>query len=81
MADVNTLELIRDNYDSKEEFENAITTAVTLLLDANYIMTIRCDEKHMGTICINYNHKDQSLGCKYPYWLSPEEHESVIWEE
>ena len=43
MADVNTLELIRDNYDSKEEFENAITTAITLLLDANYIMTLRCD--------------------------------------
>ena len=80
MVDVNTLELCRDDYDSKEEFENAIKTAILLLIEANYIATIEYDEKHLGIIRINYNYKEQSFGCKYPYWLTPEEFESIIWD-
>ena len=78
--DVNTLELCRDNYLSSEAFENAIKTAIFLLMDAGYIMTVRLDNKDFGIVCIDYNYKDQSLGAHYPYWLSPEEHESIIWD-
>lgn len=80
MSDVNSLTLCRDDYESTEELFEAVKTAVKLLLDADYIMTIRYDEKGLGIIAIDYNHADQSYGCHYPYWLSPEEADTVYFE-
>lgn len=81
MSRVNELVLCREIYGSQEEFENEIKTAVMLLLNANQIMTIRYDEKGLGIVAIEYKHADQSYGDYYPYWLSPEEIESVIYNE
>ena len=81
MRDVNSLTLCRDNYDSEEDFFEEVKTAVKLLLDAEYIMTIRYDEKGLGIISIEYNHADQSYGCHYPYWLSPEEADAAFSQE
>lgn len=79
MNKVNELVLCRENYDSQEEFENEIKKAVMLLLNANQIMTIRYDEKGLGIVSIEY--ADQSYGDYYPYWLLPEEIESVLYNE
>ena len=81
MSRVNELVLCRENYGSQEEFENEIKKAVMLLLNADQIMTIRYDEKGLGIIAIEYKYADQSHGDYYPYWLSPEEIESVIFDE
>lgn len=81
MKDVNCITLCRDNYKSQEEFEQAVKTTVMLLLDADYIMTVRYDEPGLGIICIEYNHADESFGCHYPHWLSVEEYESVVWDD
>jgi hypothetical protein len=40
-------------------------------------MTVRCDEKGLGIVAIEYNEADQEIGADYPYWLSPEEAEKV----
>ena len=80
MNKVNELVLCRENYDSQEEFENEIKKAVMLLLNADQIMTIRYDEKGFGIIVIEYKYADQSYGDYYPYWLSPDEIESVIFD-
>ena len=80
MNKVNELVLCREDYDSQEEFENEIKKAVMLLLNANQIMTIRYDEKGLGIIVIEYKYADQSYGDYYPYWLSPDEIESVIFD-
>ena len=80
MSKVNELVLCRENYDSQEEFENEIKKATMLLLNANQIMTIRYDEKGLGIIVIEYKYADQSYGDYYPYWLSPDEIESVIFD-
>ena len=77
MKDVNEITICRDNYETREEFEDAVKTAVMLLLNEDYILTIHYDEKGLGIICIRYNYADQSMGCDYPYWLSPEEIEQV----
>ena len=81
MNKVNELVLSREDYESQEEFENEIKKAVMLLLNANQIMTIRYDEKGLGIVAIEYKYADQSYGDYYPYWLSPEEIESVIYNE
>ena len=79
--DVNQIVVCQEGYDTKEDFENAIKDAVTVLLNNNYIMTVKWDDKGLGIVCINYNHDDQSFGCDYPYWLSPYEIESVVLDE
>ena len=81
MNKVNELVLCREDYDSQEEFENEIKKAVMLLLNANQIMTIRYDEKGFGIIVIEYKYADQSYGDYYPYWLSPDEIESVVFDK
>lgn len=81
MHKVNRITVCREEYKSKEEFENAIKDAVMVLLNNNYIMTVRYDEKGLGIVAIDYNHNDQAFGDAYPYWLLPEEYESVIWQD
>ena len=80
MNKVNTLELDRGKYKSEEEFKNAIKDAIMLLLNAGYISTISYDanDKNLGIVIIDYDYADLELGCAYPYWLYPEEAESVI---
>lgn len=81
MSKVNELVLCRYEYDSQEEFEDEIKKAVMLLLNAGQIMTIRYDEKGLGIVVIEYKYDDQSYGDYYPYWLSPEEIESVVFDD
>ena len=81
MNKVNSIVICRDKYNSQEEFENAIRDAVVLLLNAEYIMTVRYDEKGLGIVAIEYDHGDQKVGGAYPHWLMPEEWESVIWND
>ena len=81
MNKVNELVLCRENYESQEKFEDEIKKAVMLLLNADQIMTIRYDEKGLGIVVIEYKYDDQSYGDYYPYWLLPDEIESVVFDE
>lgn len=76
----NTIVICKDTYNSQEEFENAIRDAVMVLLNNNYIMTIKYDEKGLGIVCIEFNAADQKLGGLYPYWLSLDEWYSIEWQ-
>lgn len=80
MNKVNSIVICRDTYKTQEDFENAIKKAVMVLLDNEYIMTVRYDEPGLGIVCIDFDNADESMGCPYPYWLSPREWESVIWD-
>lgn len=81
MKRTNEIVICRDEYKSKEEFENAIRDAVMVLLNNNYIMTVRYDEKGFGIVAIEFNSDKQEYGGAYPYWLSQEEFESVNWND
>lgn len=81
MNKVNTIVICRDEYKSKEDFENAIKDAVMVLLNNNYIMTVRYDEKGLGIIVIDYNYDKEEYGDAYPCWLMPEEYDSVVWND
>ena len=45
MNKVNRITICRNEHNSKEEFENAIKDTVMVLLNNNYIMTVRYEEK------------------------------------
>lgn len=81
MNKVNSIVICKDKYNSEEEFENAIRDAIILLLNAEYVMTVRYDEKGLGIVVIDYNYDNREFGDAYPYWLMPEEWESVIWND
>lgn len=81
MNKVNSIVICRDKYKSQEEFENAIRDAVIILLNNDYIMTVRYDEKGLGIVAIDYNYAEDEYGDAYPYWLTPEEFESVVWND
>ena len=73
MNKVNSIVICRDEYENEEGFRNAIKDAIMVLLNNNYIMTVRWDEKGLGIVSIDYNHADQSYGDIYPYWLTYEQ--------
>ena len=81
MNNVNNITICRDTYKTQEDFENAIKKAVMVLLDNEYIMTVRYDEPGLGIVCIDYEHGDQSYGGPYPYWLSPTEWERLVLDD
>lgn len=81
MNKVNQICICRDEYPSQADFENAIKKAIMVLLDNDYIMTVKYDEKSLGIVIILFNYREQEYGCDYPYWLSPEEIDSVILDE
>lgn len=77
MNKVNQIVICKDDYESKEEFENAIKDAIMVLLNNNYIMTVKYDEKFFGIVSIEFNYADQEYCDAYPYWLMPEEAEII----
>ncbi len=81
MRDVNSIAIVRNNYKTREEWEDAIKKMVINLLDNRQIMTVRYDEPGLGIVDIEFNPDQQEWGARYPYWLSPEEIESVIWDD
>ena len=74
---VNNITICRENFKSNGAFKAAVSRAISVLLENNYIMTVRWDEKGLGILSIDFNYDDQSYGSKYPYWLLPEEIEQV----
>lgn len=73
MKTVNCITICKDNYKSEQEWKQAISDAVLLLLEAEYIMTVRYDEKGLGIVCIDYNYADRTYGGPYPYWLDADD--------
>lgn len=69
MKKVNRITLCKNNYSTVQEWKDAITATVMLLLEAEYIMTVRYDEKGLGIVCIDFDYADRSYGDPYPYWI------------
>ena len=73
MKTVNCITICKDNYKSEQKWRQAISDAIMLLLNANYIMTVRYDEKGLGIVCIDFDYADRSYGGPYPYWLDADD--------
>lgn len=80
MKHINTITLCRDDYDTQGMFENEIKKAIMLLLNASCVMTVKYEDKEAGNVCIEFGPANKELGCDYPYWLSPNEYGSVVFD-
>ena len=80
MKNTNEICIDRDNFSSREEWEDAVKRFVFSLLENRQIMTISAREFGLGLVDIEYNPDDPSLCYHHPYWLSPKEEESVVYE-
>ena len=67
MNDVNSIVICKEDYKTIEGWEDAIKKAIMVLLDNNYIMTIKWDDKGLGIVTIDFEHDDVSFGARYPY--------------
>ena len=81
MEKVNCITICKDKYKSEQDWKDAIAATVMLLLEAEYIMTVRYDEKGLKIVAIDYNTSRQDWGDDYPYWLSPEEIEKALYPD
>ena len=79
MEKVNSIVICKDNFENEYDFYEEIANAIRLLLNNDYIMTVRYDanDKEMGIVCIDYEHCQREWGCPYPYWLYPQHAEAV----
>lgn len=48
-----------------------------VLLENNYIMTVKYDEKGLGIVCIDYDSDDYDICDVHPCWLTLDEMELV----
>ena len=80
MNNVNSIVIVRDKFDSDETFKNAIKDAISVLLENDYIMTVRYDDRGLGIVVIDYSYGDREFGDVYPYWLMPEEWDSIYFD-
>ena len=76
MKDINSIEIDRSMYETKDEYENAVKTAIMLLLDAGYIMTVEYED--CDFVVIKYSYSDEEIGDKMPRWISPDEWELIL---
>ena len=75
MNKVNELVICKKDFETKEEFKQRLTEAITVLLESEYICTVRVEENDI--IVIRYDYDDKVYGSPYPYWLTPEQVESI----
>ena len=81
MRDTNEICIDRDNFSSREEWEDATKRVIFSLLENHQIMTVSAPEFGMGLVEIEFNPNKPEWGAHYPYWLSPAEEESVVWDD
>jgi hypothetical protein len=81
MNKVNTIVFCKDDYNTEQDWMNAVRDATFLLLNAQYQMVIKYDEPGLGIIRLDFESSDESFGAPWPYWLTPTEAESVVTDE
>ena len=66
---------------AEEEFGDRLWQAVSeqlkLLTEARYICIVK--EEEVGIVVIQFQHDRPEWGDAYPYWLYPEEEETVVY--
>ena len=80
MTRVNTIVFCKDDYKTEQEWKDAVRDATFILLNAQYQMVIKYDEPGLGIIRIDFESADESLGAPWPYWLTTDQAEHLLYE-
>lgn len=62
-----------------EELWDCVSKQIALLCKAHYICTVT--EEEYGIVRIDFDSAHAEWGGLYPYWLYPEEEETVIYKD
>ena len=82
MRKVNQLVVCTEDYKNTEEFYKALQDALMVILNNGYECTVRYDGPGIGIVAFEYDYdRDNGFGNPLPYWLTPEEADSVIWDD
>lgn len=73
----NKVTVCKQNYKTNEEFENAVKQIVMWLINNDYILTIKYDDKEYGIVWIVFDYANEEYGGPLPYWLTPEEADRI----
>lgn len=79
MKKVNSIAINRDKYKTEEEFYVVIGKVVGMLMDLGQVLVCRYED--CSVYVIEFDDNDAELGGPLPLWLTPEERESVIYED
>lgn len=71
----NTLCIARHNFTTEDEYLLTIGKAIDMLQQNDY--TIEIPRRECAITIIHYNYADPQMGTPMPYWLNPEEEETV----
>lgn len=77
MNRTNEICIMQSNFEPLEEYKRFIGDIAYALLKMNYIMTIRTELGVNEQTIIEYQYADQQMGDAYPYWLYPEEVDTI----
>ena len=81
MKKVNQLVVCKDDYKNTEEFYKAIQDVLMVILNNRYECTVRYEEPGIGIVVFEYDYdRENGFGNPLPYWLSPDEVDSVQWD-
>lgn len=75
----NALVLSADHYRTREEYYTAIGRTISILQENDYVIEI--PRRECDITIIHYNCGDPQMGTALPVWLTPEEEETVVYED
>ena len=83
MKKVNELAVCKEDYATQEDFYKALQDALMVILNNGYECVVRYDDgPEMGIVVFEYDYdRENGFGNPLPYWLTPTEAESVIWDD
>ncbi len=60
----------------KDQMWAAISSVLKVLVDQEYVATVRYDD--VGIYVIEFDYDDEAMGTPYPYWITPDEYEDFL---
>ena len=78
MHQVNSIYFDPQKYESDYEMWSDVTEVMRVLCKNDHIIVVNQDE--FGQVFLDFESADRELGAPFPFWLSPEEEESVVWD-
>ena len=79
MNKINSIAIDRDKYKTESEFNAIVGKVVGLLLELDYVIVSRYEDAGVYVVEFMPNHPE--YGDYMPYWLLPEEEETVEYKE
>lgn len=79
MHDVNEVVLDPMNYEDKDDMWYCALDLLKALTKNGYISVVKEDD--FGLLNISFESEDRDFGSYYPFWLSPQEAERLVYDD